>query len=611
MKAQTPFKGADYIYWYQLSVGKTNGALTTPSAWLEIGKDSTNKGIRLPRVVDTANVSAPVYGLQVYQIKDNSVYFRDKTGWRRQIDANIIHEYLPKADSMIYYYPFWSNPRGYISNELDPVANAKTVRWLSGTGITVSNNTAQPLSGNPVATISAQNTAALWNANQLQSIPISATPPTSGQVLQYDGSQYIPSTPPPSGTVSSVGLSLPSTVFNVTGSPVTSTGTLSGSLKPQFANLFLASPPGISGVPTFRSLDYSDFPLSGVTPGIYGNDTISPKITVSDKGIITSAGISNLSGQFVRTQNVYAQAGGFHIAGTGQAGKFYTSGASYRAIQSNLIDSTQYVTWDFLNNNKRVAYLGWVKLSSSNPMLSIGTVNYVGREYPMIRLMDSTRVIIGDTTQFSPPVTDDGINTLQVNGTVRTTTMPAYSSGGVLPIGRNVTTGRFETISSGGGVSSVGLSMPSEFAVSSSPVTSAGTLTVTKSNQAPNTIYAGPTGGGSAQPTFRSLTRNDISKANNITAVNDADYSINSTDDIIIFSSVITANRTITLPSAGTNTGRFLYITVLEMNPTFSVSPSPSILLNSGTIITGFGNNSSSTIYSDGSNWRLLHESTH
>lgn len=61
-----------------------------------------------------------------------------------------------------------------------------------------------------------------------------------------------------------------------------------------------------------------------------------------------------------------------------------------------------------------------------------------------------------------------------------------------------------------GTVTSVGLSMPTGFAVSSSPVTSSGTLTVAYSSQTANRIFAGPTGGGAATPTFRDLVAADI-----------------------------------------------------------------------------------------------------
>lgn len=62
----------------------------------------------------------------------------------------------------------------------------------------------------------------------------------------------------------------------------------------------------------------------------------------------------------------------------------------------------------------------------------------------------------------------------------------------------------------GGGVSSVALAMPAEFSVAGSPVTSSGTLTVTKASQAQNAVFAGPSTGGAGTPTFRALTTADM-----------------------------------------------------------------------------------------------------
>lgn len=61
-----------------------------------------------------------------------------------------------------------------------------------------------------------------------------------------------------------------------------------------------------------------------------------------------------------------------------------------------------------------------------------------------------------------------------------------------------------------GTVTSVGLSAPSEFSVSGSPVTGSGTLALSWSTQAANTVHAGPTTGSAAAPTFRSLVAADI-----------------------------------------------------------------------------------------------------
>jgi len=75
-------------------------------------------------------------------------------------------------------------------------------------------------------------------------------------------------------------------------------------------------------------------------------------------------------------------------------------------------------------------------------------------------------------------------------------------------------TGTVTTIGSGGGgsgtVTSVALSLPSIFSVSGSPITISGTLSATLASQSANLIFAGPTSGGAAAPTFRALVAADI-----------------------------------------------------------------------------------------------------
>lgn len=67
------------------------------------------------------------------------------------------------------------------------------------------------------------------------------------------------------GTVSSVALDLPSDIFNISGSPVTSSGTLTATLDTQSANYVWAGPTtGSAAAPTFRALVSGDIPdLSG------------------------------------------------------------------------------------------------------------------------------------------------------------------------------------------------------------------------------------------------------------------------------------------------------------------------------------------------------------
>jgi len=61
-----------------------------------------------------------------------------------------------------------------------------------------------------------------------------------------------------------------------------------------------------------------------------------------------------------------------------------------------------------------------------------------------------------------------------------------------------------------GTVTSVALTAPVEFTVGGSPITLSGTLAISKANENANTVWAGPTSGGAAVPTFRALVAADI-----------------------------------------------------------------------------------------------------
>ena len=61
-----------------------------------------------------------------------------------------------------------------------------------------------------------------------------------------------------------------------------------------------------------------------------------------------------------------------------------------------------------------------------------------------------------------------------------------------------------------GGVSSVSLALPSQFAISGSPVGGVGTLTGAWNTQANNTFLCGPNGGGPLAPTFRAIATGDL-----------------------------------------------------------------------------------------------------
>lgn len=66
-------------------------------------------------------------------------------------------------------------------------------------------------------------------------------------------------------------------------------------------------------------------------------------------------------------------------------------------------------------------------------------------------------------------------------------------------------------VGSGGGVvTSVAVAVPADESVSGSPVTGAGTITITRNTQSANKIFAGPASGGAAAPGFRNMVAADV-----------------------------------------------------------------------------------------------------
>lgn len=102
------------------------------------------------------------------------------------------------------------------------------------------------------------------------------------------------------GSVSSVALAMPATLFSVTGSPVTGAGTLTAVLKTQLLNTVWAGPAaGANDAPTFRALVTADIPdLSD----LYDADGAAAAALVSAKTYTdTAAGAAQSTAQSFAT----------------------------------------------------------------------------------------------------------------------------------------------------------------------------------------------------------------------------------------------------------------------------------------------------------------------
>ncbi len=169
---------------------------------------------------------------------------------------------------------------------------------------------------------------------------------SNGQVLQTNASGVLSWVTPSSssGTVTSVGLSLPS-IFAVSNSPVTSSGTLTGTLASQTSNYVFAAPSSGNGTPVFRALVAGDLPSldwSKITTGKpttlsgYGiTDAASSSHTHTMENLSNVTVTSNSSGEILKwngtawVNNTLAEAGiqpaGSYLVSADISGKEDTS----------------------------------------------------------------------------------------------------------------------------------------------------------------------------------------------------------------------------------------------------------------------------------------------
>lgn len=136
------------------------------------------------------------------------------------------------------------------------------------------------------------------------------------------------------GTVTSVALSLPA-IFTVSGSPVTTNGTLSATLASQSANLVFASPNGSAGAPAFRTLVSADLPpaIQSVTSAA----TVTPTFANDQVNITAQAAalaLANPTGTAVDGHGIAIR---IKDNGTPRA---ITYGTQYRAIGVTLPTTT-------------------------------------------------------------------------------------------------------------------------------------------------------------------------------------------------------------------------------------------------------------------------------
>ena len=120
--------------------------------------------------------------------------------------------------------------------------------------------------------------------NQVSLDDLQVGPPPSADTTSSGGG---------TGTVTSVALALPS-IMAVSGSPVTTSGTLTGTLTTQSVNTLFAGPSsGAAATPTFRALTTADIPALGITNDTTTATNLFPLFSTATSGALTSVNTGN------------------------------------------------------------------------------------------------------------------------------------------------------------------------------------------------------------------------------------------------------------------------------------------------------------------------------
>ena len=397
------------------------------------------------------------------------------------------------------------------------------------------------------------------NINLANALPISSggtgisAAPTNGQLLIGNAGVYSLHTLTPSS-----GISVTNGAGLIT---VANTGVLSNIASSGISVSGATGNVTIANTGVLSAIAGSGISVSGAT----GN------ITFANTGVLSFSGGSTGLTPATATTGAVSLAGTLAVAygGTGQT--TYTDGQLLigNTTGNTLAKSTLTAGTGISISNGH----GSITIANTLPSLG-GTVTSVSvvsanglagtvatsTTTPAITLSTTiTGLLKGNGTAISAAIS----GTDYAPATSGTSILYGNGSGGFsnVTIGSGISfaTGTLSATGSGGTVTSVGLSLPSIFTVSGSPVTGTGTLTGTFNTQTANYVFAGPTTGAAATPTFRALVSADIPSLSYVSSITSSTLTVAGT------SSIPTINLTSGIVTAGT-TGSVTLIPVITVD---------------------------------------------
>jgi hypothetical protein len=283
---------------------------------------------------------------------------------------------------------------------------------------------------------------------------------------------------------------------------------------------------------------------TGVTPGTYGAANTIPVFSINAQGQVTSTSTAAISVAFNDITGKPTTLSGYGItdaqplnsvltglSGVGTSGLFVQTAYGTSTTRSIVAGTGMSVsngngisgnpTVSISNTGVVAGEYGSVTQVPTFIVNAQGQITSIGQNTPTIAWPQITST---PTTLAGYGITDAVPNSRTVNGQYSITNGGPLSSNITLNLVGDISipggskyygtdgagTRGWYTLSSGGSVSSVGISMPTDFVVTGSPVTTTGTFGITYNTQAQRKAFIGPVTGADATPTFRLLVASDL-----------------------------------------------------------------------------------------------------